>query len=26
LSPTDKDGEIDKSVGAWARKLYDPNW
>jgi hypothetical protein len=26
LSPTDKDGEIDKNVGAWARKFYDPNW
>jgi len=26
LSPTDKTGEIDKNVGAWARKFYDPNW
>ena len=25
-SPTDKDGYIDKSVGAWARRHYDPNW
>jgi hypothetical protein len=24
-SPTDKDGYIDKSVGAWARRHYDPN-
>lgn len=23
-SPTDKDGYIDKSVGAWARRHYDP--
>ena len=25
-SPTDKDGHIDNSVGAWARRHYDPNW
>ena len=25
-SPTDKDGYIDNSVGAWARRHYDPNW
>ena len=25
-SPTDKDGYIDKSVGAWARRHYDSNW
>ena len=25
-SPTDKEGYIDNSVGAWARRHYDPNW
>jgi hypothetical protein len=25
-SPTDKDGYVDNSVGAWARRHYDPNW